>query len=492
MNCLTGTRLITWPITFNGTSSATPHVAGLASLVMCKYPDYTGLEIQARIEQTCDKVGGYAYSAATGRSFQLGHGRINIYRAMSGKPQVELGPLPDFPSVYRDDGDAKPGYPLTHHDSAACEYLGQDYSPEKNEADVDDPDGKKNIDGPAEYDQDAFEKAVTYYPPYIPGQANKIDVIVTVEDASGNRYAGKNLYVNVWFDWESNDDWNLTYDWVVRNEMVSPSGWGAGVNSKVFTYNFIVPDSDVDWHLQNDNAGQFMHVRTRLTYDQSLNGPAEVADFGEVEDDVFLNFVEMFDIGVGYMNITSGGCEDWLWLDDQSYLNDTCHPPFMPDGPPANGYMAAEVYLDFSGSGFDTGLRTPSFDLTELTEAFVEYDYSAVEPVTGYVYLYKNGVLDATLKVYPMAPLALCNVFHEKIDISAWCGDGNDDIMIEFKTYTPPCDPFEYQDWKLDNIVVWGDDIIDPATKIVNTNPVSLTSNQIDWITPGDDGNLWC
>jgi subtilisin family serine protease len=54
--------------TFNGTSSATPHVAGVAALILSMNPGLTQDQVRDIIESTCTKVGNYSYSTVAGRS----------------------------------------------------------------------------------------------------------------------------------------------------------------------------------------------------------------------------------------------------------------------------------------------------------------------------------------------------------------------------------------------------------------------------------------
>ena len=89
---------------FNGTSSATPHVAGLAGLIISLNPALSNTDVRKMISETCDKigVGTYPYLAAAGKPFgtwnnEVGYGRINAERALlvaceSGTAGEDSGP----------------------------------------------------------------------------------------------------------------------------------------------------------------------------------------------------------------------------------------------------------------------------------------------------------------------------------------------------------------------------------------------------------------
>ena len=72
---------------FNGTSSATPHVAGYAALLASAFPAFTSAEIRRIIERTAAKVGSAPYAEVAGfpngtRTAELGYGRIDVFHGL--------------------------------------------------------------------------------------------------------------------------------------------------------------------------------------------------------------------------------------------------------------------------------------------------------------------------------------------------------------------------------------------------------------------------
>lgn len=71
--------------TFNGTSSATPIVAGAAGLLLSANPNLTEEQVRRILCATADKVGARPYF--DGRNDEMGYGRLNVARAVAAAQQ---------------------------------------------------------------------------------------------------------------------------------------------------------------------------------------------------------------------------------------------------------------------------------------------------------------------------------------------------------------------------------------------------------------------
>ena len=165
----------------------------------------------------------------------------------------DFGDAPDkpYPSKLSSNG--------ARHSVFAFEWLGEDVNGELDSKQV---------------DLDEFDDGVTFYPPYKKGVQNKVDVLITTSGLGAARYgaaANKKIYLNAWFDWNGNGNWEAGE--LTISQAYDPSTWG-GANSKKVTINFIPP---VDQPLK-------MWARFRLDYGENVKTPTGQAKFGEVED----------------------------------------------------------------------------------------------------------------------------------------------------------------------------------------------------------------
>ena len=61
---------------FNGTSMATPHAAGVAAEIWRTHPSWTAAQVRSRLDSAVDDLG------AAGRTASFGFGRVNLQKAL--------------------------------------------------------------------------------------------------------------------------------------------------------------------------------------------------------------------------------------------------------------------------------------------------------------------------------------------------------------------------------------------------------------------------
>jgi membrane-anchored mycosin MYCP len=93
----------------DGTSFATPYVAGVAALIRERYRNLTARQVMHRIEQTAQHTG-----ARSGRSEELGYGMIDPVAALTAVLPEEQGPAPAPVSAAKLSGFPTPPPDDTH------------------------------------------------------------------------------------------------------------------------------------------------------------------------------------------------------------------------------------------------------------------------------------------------------------------------------------------------------------------------------------------
>ena len=93
----------------DGTSFATPYVAGLAALIRERFPDLTARQVMHRIEQTAQHTAGPG-----GRSEELGYGMVDPIAALTAvlPEEHDSGPAPSDPAILSGLQPPPPDNPL--------------------------------------------------------------------------------------------------------------------------------------------------------------------------------------------------------------------------------------------------------------------------------------------------------------------------------------------------------------------------------------------
>nr|BAL59487.1 hypothetical protein HGMM_OP4C123 [Candidatus Acetothermum autotrophicum] len=227
------------------------------------------------------------------------------------KPMTAYTSVPaKFPTVFDPATGTPPG--PKHLAPKKLAWLGKDVSFE-NEADLlPDADTVTNIDPSTNAaDQDKFDDGVVL-PIAIPMVCGQTQFNYTVTSTTAAK-----LYVNVWFDFNRDGDWNDPIqkcplgpavtgsftEWAVQNQLITVSGPG--------TFTFTTP-----FGAANPTKGQDMWMRITLT-DQPIapaqgadgSGPAGGYQFGETEDYLLrLEYTEL--CGIKWNDLNGNGKQD--------------------------------------------------------------------------------------------------------------------------------------------------------------------------------------
>ncbi len=206
-----------------------------------------------------------------------------------------MGVLANFPTVF---AAGSPPYGPKHLQPLAVAWLGPAVSLE-NEADIGlDQDGVNNLNPPADMpDQDFVDDGVLNMPLVLPHcRLTQFQYTINVVNPAVG------LYVNVWFDWNRDGDWddimtcqqNNAPEWAVQNQFFAAGSLPVGLNT-VTTPTFY------PWH--PSGITEDMEIWMRITISEQPwagggiiggggSGPATGYDYGETEDYRFVPITE--------------------------------------------------------------------------------------------------------------------------------------------------------------------------------------------------------
>ncbi len=323
----------------SGTSMASPFVAGVCAIFKNKYPALTSTDMEEYLSTIA----------------------IDLAGVKDGDGLIQFTPLEDWMDA--------PAAPVANHKNFAYEWLGAIATTETDPNDPFDLDGQENV-YLGTYDRDGGDDGVypgslgdlPYLPTYIDPTGDMISIGLSVSDHTGPRYGGgSDLHVDTWIDWDTDYSFGGTGESIIVDHTEDPSTWGA--DTKMYVTTLPTPLKHI--------LGNPLIVRTRLNYGAANPGPGGEAPWGEVEDDLVVNFVEDFDIGrhgeAPYM--TMGGFMGWsLEPDGFPCMNRGVYEMARAEHPPAREKCTGTIESEIR-------MGTPLMDFTEYTEAHLNFFY---------------------------------------------------------------------------------------------------------------------
>ncbi len=319
----------------SGTSMSSPYVAGIAAIFKNKYRDMTAKEFEHYVSTIA----------------------VDLPGVKDGAGLIHFSPLEDWMDA--------PAAPVASHRNYAYEWLGQIATTELDPNDPADYDGQDNV-FLGMYDRDGGDDGVfpqslpdiPFLPSYM-GAPGTATIDLSVSDHTGPRYGGaSDLHVDMWIDYNTDFAFTGASEHVIVDHIEDPSTWGSD------TKTLSIPLPDYGKHM----LGLPMIVRTRVNYGAANPGPGGTADWGEVEDDLMINFFEDFDMS-RHGEAPFMGMAGWTLASDA--------PPCLNRGV----YEMARAPHPFVGDHctgvfeFAYRMPTPTMDFTEYTVATLDFFY---------------------------------------------------------------------------------------------------------------------
>ena len=400
-----------------GTSMAAPFVSGLAALLLERNPDMSPLEVEEFLKKRAKQI------SADDRD---GAGRVNFR---------QLTDMSDLGTHGQAD-----------HEFYFWEWLGTDTSPETPSGSESDGDFRQNDGNHDAYDDGVFPGTfdrLPWKPQHLSlSDPNVLDVTLQVCDWGGYRYSDASpttrvLHLDSWADWNSvfGFEEGATEEHIVLDHEETPSSWGANQT----TASLFIPTPN--GHI----LGNPLEVRTRVSNGSAAASTGSVP-YGEVEDDLLINFFESFDQDAFYPDdVPFMQLAGWSLAADPAVLcsNHATWQMAVTDHP--NLAEACNGIIETVHT-----LSSPPMDWTEYTFAKLRYwrchqyfdcgvgDLCRVRVVV-------NGVL------HDVTPIPIGSGILD-VDLSAYVGNAN--VRVEFVEET------DEDGWiAIDDVAIWaGDD----------------------------------
>lgn len=447
----------TWPSPsykrLNGTSMASPFVAGVAAIIASRHPSMTAEEMRRYLREHAKPLQG----ADADRD---------------GAGRVAFPPLEDW-------SDLPPPYTAARHEQSLWEWLGGAVSAEASVADPLDADHRPNIGDPQAADGADDGVFPLSYPrlPLLPAHiapGAALDIGLSVARHDGIRYGADvahSLHLDTFIDWDGDGVFEsadpTSAEHVIEDHVENPATWGA--DAKVITR----PIAPVGEHI----LGNPLRVRTRLGYGSPNPGADSTVRFGEVEDDQFVNLVEDFD--TGRRPHTSGVymvMDTWDVAPDPSppcthrgvfRMGVSLHPAV---GAPCNGFIERINVM-----------ATPMMNWSEYTRATLSFWYCHQAGNCSPAGDFCRVRIDTSGVKHDVSPIPT-STGTMTLDLTPYVGA--EVVIIEF---------VEQTDWNgriaIDDIVVSAYDAQKPAavsnlgvTRVAGTRELTLT-----WTTPDEN-----
>ncbi len=211
----------------SGTSMATPQVAGAAAHCLAVFPSLNTLALKDKLLTEVDPRPDLN-SVVSGKA---NNGRIGLCK----KDDFGDAPDPRYPSlaVIKANGARIGAANGARHEEFEEEWLELNH----NFGALRDP-GVDGEDNSRQVDVDWYDDGVVLHPPYVAGTIGQIDFEVNAEHAhlpdaseAAGRYdindPKKRLYVNVYFDWNHDGDWDDAGEHIVTPGCAGATWYGA-------------------------------------------------------------------------------------------------------------------------------------------------------------------------------------------------------------------------------------------------------------------------